>query len=49
MATPASENLNPAASDVIKCVVKFYGKGSSHNNFIRKENFGGIANLEEDP
>ena len=48
MATPWTENLDPsgplAASDVIKCVVMFYERGTSGGNFIRKEKFQAVLN-----
>lgn len=48
MATPSAENIDPsgpsAASDEIKCVVMFYERGTSGNNFIRKENFRAVLN-----
>ena len=48
MATPSTENLDPsgpsAASDVIKCVVMFYERGTSGNNLIRKEKFRAVLN-----
>ena len=46
MATPSEENLDrsgpSAASDVIKCVLLFYERGTSGNNFIRKEKFRAV-------
>ena len=48
VAVPSAENLDPAgpsaASDVIKCVVMFYERGTSGNNFIRKEKFRAVLN-----
>ena len=37
MATPSAENLDP-------CVVTFYERGTSGNNFIRKEKFRAVLN-----
>ena len=48
MATPSVENIDPsgpsAASDVIKCVVMFYERDTSGNNFTKKEKFQAVLN-----
>ena len=49
MATLSAENVDPsgplAVSDVIKCVVMFYKRGTSGNNFIRKEKLGAVLDM----
>ena len=46
MARQSAENLDPwgtsATPNVIKCVVMFYERATSGNNFIRKEKFRAV-------